>query len=58
MSLQLHHKRSEHWFVVSGCGMIKINGKDKPLVAGDSIDIYKKEKHRVKKLCTRESGYY
>lgn len=47
LSLQLHHLRSEHWFVVSGEGIAFVDGKAKSLHAGFSIDIPKKVKHRV-----------
>lgn len=47
LSLQLHHLRSEHWFVVSGKGDAIIDGKKKKLRAGRSIDIPQKTKHRV-----------
>lgn len=47
LSLQLHHHRSEHWFVVSGKGMAIVDGKKKLLHAGSSIDIPQKSKHRV-----------
>ena len=47
LSLQLHHMRSEHWFVVTGFGDAIVDGKKKSLRAGSSIDIPKKAKHRV-----------
>ena len=47
LSLQLHHLRSEHWFVISGKGIASVDGKKKSLHAGSSIDIPKKAKHRV-----------
>ncbi|KFO66541.1 mannose-6-phosphate isomerase [Smithella sp. SCADC] len=47
LSLQLHHHRSEHWFVVAGKGMAIVDGKKKSLHAGSSIDIPQKSKHRV-----------
>ena len=47
LSLQLHHLRSEHWFVVSGKGVAVVDGKKKSLRAGSSIDIPKKVKHRI-----------
>jgi mannose-6-phosphate isomerase-like protein (cupin superfamily) len=47
LSLQLHRQRSEHWFVVSGKGIATVNGKNKSLRAGSSLDIPKKAKHRV-----------
>lgn len=48
LSLQLHHQRSEHWFVVAGKGFAIVDGKKKSLRAGLSIDIPKKAKHRVR----------
>lgn len=47
LSLQLHHLRSEHWFVVAGKGVAIVDGKKKSLRAGSSIDIPQKSKHRV-----------
>lgn len=47
LSLQLHHQRSEHWFVVSGNGVATVDGKKKSLRAGGCIDIPKKAKHRI-----------
>jgi mannose-6-phosphate isomerase-like protein (cupin superfamily) len=47
LSLQLHHMRSEHWFVVKGLGVAIIGDKEIFLHSGNSIDIPKKEKHRV-----------
>ena len=48
LSLQLHHMRSEHWFVVTGFGDAIVDGKKKSLRAGISLDIPKKAKHRVR----------
>jgi mannose-6-phosphate isomerase len=47
LSLQLHHQRSEHWFVVTGFGVAIVDGKKKKLRPGRSIDIPRKSKHRV-----------
>ena len=47
LSLQLHHRRSEHWFVVAGFGVALIDGEKKSLHAGSALDIPKKAKHRV-----------
>jgi len=47
LSLQLHHQRSEHWFVVAGLGIAIVDGKKKNLRPGRSIDIPRKSKHRV-----------
>jgi mannose-6-phosphate isomerase len=47
LSLQLHHMRSEHWFIVAGFGVAIVDGKERSLRAGSSIDIPQKAKHRV-----------
>ena len=47
LSLQLHHMRSEHWFVVAGVGVAIVDGKKKSLRTGSSLDIPKAAKHRV-----------
>jgi mannose-1-phosphate guanylyltransferase/mannose-6-phosphate isomerase len=48
LSLQLHHRRSEHWLVVAGLGMAIVDGKTKSLRAGSSLNIPQKVKHRVR----------
>ena len=47
LSYQLHYKRAEHWFVVTGVGTATINDVERPLVAGATIDIPVETKHRV-----------
>jgi mannose-6-phosphate isomerase-like protein (cupin superfamily) len=47
LSLQSHLFRSEHWFVVSGSGVALIDGYEKIVGAGDSIDIAIGLKHRI-----------
>ena len=47
LSLQLHHLRSEHWFVVAGMGDAIVGDDKKPLSVGSSLDIPQKAKHRV-----------
>lgn len=48
LSLQLHHQRSEHWFVVAGTGVVTIENEQKTLNAGEAVDIPQKAKHRVR----------
>ncbi len=48
LSLQLHHFRSEHWFVVAGSGDITVGDEVISLSAGESVDIPVKVKHRVR----------
>jgi len=47
LSLQLHHLRSEHWFIVAGMGVVTVDNKKTSMRAGDSVDIPLKAKHRV-----------
>ena len=47
LSLQLHHHRSEHWFVVAGQGVATIAGTQKVLSPGQSVDIPQMAKHRI-----------
>ena len=39
LSLQYHHKRSEHWVVVDGTATVQLDGEILTLEAGHSIDI-------------------
>ena len=39
LSLQYHHKRSEHWVVVDGIATVQLNGETLTLGAGHSVDI-------------------
>ena len=47
LSLQRHQQRAEHWYVVSGKGIVTVGNTKKSLSAGKSIDIPKKAKHRI-----------
>lgn len=47
LSLQRHQHRDEHWFVVSGKGICTLDGAEKRLVAGQSVDIPRKSVHRI-----------
>jgi mannose-6-phosphate isomerase len=48
LSLQLHHKRSEHWYVVSGEAEMTLGEATLPLKSGDVVDIPVETAHRVK----------
>lgn len=39
LSLQYHHKRSEHWVVVAGTATVQLDGETLTLETGHSIDI-------------------
>lgn len=47
LSYQLHHKRSEHWVVVSGVATVVKEGIEHQVKAGESIFISIEEKHRL-----------
>ena len=47
LSLQYHHKRSEHWVVVSGTAKVELNGEITFLSENQSIYIPLGSKHRL-----------
>ena len=47
LSYQVHAHRSEHWFVVSGTGVVTIDGVDEPIGPGSCIDVPVGAAHRV-----------
>lgn len=47
LSLQLHHKRSEHWVVVEGVGTVTLDDKEFELKANESTYIPVESKHRL-----------
>ncbi len=47
LSLQYHHKRSEHWVVVKGIATVNLNKKIIKMRPGDSIDIPIKAHHSL-----------
>jgi mannose-1-phosphate guanylyltransferase/mannose-6-phosphate isomerase len=47
LSLQLHHKRSEHWVVVSGQAVVTVGEKTFPLHEGGSTFIPVETRHRL-----------
>lgn len=47
LSLQMHHKRAEHWIVVTGRALVTVGERQVPLEANESIYIPLEEKHRL-----------
>ena len=47
LSYQKHERRSEHWFVVRGNGIVTLDGEDIPVSAGTAIDIPLGAAHRI-----------
>ncbi len=47
LSLQLHHQRSEHWYVVFGEAIVTLNTQQVELKSGEAVDIPVETMHRV-----------
>jgi len=47
LSYQLHHKRAEHWFIVSGTATVTLDGTVTTLGPGQAIDIPLEAAHRI-----------
>lgn len=47
LSLQRHHRRSEHWHIIKGKAIATLNGREIPLDGGESMDIPKGAAHRI-----------
>jgi len=54
LSLQRHQKRAEHWFIVSGSGLVTLEDRQYPVRSGSSIDIPQGAAHRVKNISSDE----
>jgi mannose-6-phosphate isomerase len=48
LSYQFHHRRAEHWIIVSGVATITLDDVDHDLGPGQSIDIGLGVRHRVR----------
>lgn len=46
-SLQKHEKRSEHWVLVAGTGLLTLNNTTKQIAAGDTVFIGLGDIHRL-----------
>jgi len=47
LSLQRHRRRSEHWYIVEGTGVIRNGSEEAPISAGGSADISRLSWHRI-----------
>lgn len=55
LSLQQHERREEHWLIAKGEGLCRVDDKEFPVKAGDTIFIPKKGKHRIKNVLESET---
>ena len=49
-SLQRHKKRSEHWYILQGCGIVYLNDKKINIEKGASVDIEVCDIHRIENI--------
>lgn len=47
LSYQRHARRSEHWFVVAGSGVVILDAEERPIKAGAAVDIPAGSAHRI-----------
>ena len=47
LSLQKHARRSEHWFVVRGTGVVSLDGAPVEVGAGVAVDVALGASHRI-----------
>jgi len=47
ISYQRHRRRAEHWFVVTGSGVVTIDGAERPVARGGVVDIPVGTAHRI-----------
>jgi len=50
LSYQRHTMRSEHWFVLSGQGVVTLGDDKVPVAAGMAIDVAKGQAHRMENV--------
>jgi mannose-1-phosphate guanylyltransferase/mannose-6-phosphate isomerase len=54
LSLQLHHRRAEHWSVIRGTAKVRLGEKEILLEANQSIDIPTGTLHRLENPCDQD----
>ena len=52
LSYQRHSRRSEHWFVVGGEGVVTLDGKAIDVRRGDAVDVPVGTPHRIQNIGT------
>ncbi|MGO9560943.1 MAG: phosphomannose isomerase type II C-terminal cupin domain [Acidimicrobiales bacterium] len=54
LSYQVHARRAEHWFVVTGEGAVTLDGDVVAVTAGSAIDVPTGTPHRIENTGTTE----
>ena len=57
LSLQKHQKRAEHWYVVSGEGIVTLDGQRLNKKIGESVNIPCGSAHRIENPCTVDLSF-
>lgn len=57
LSLQLHHKRSEHWYVISGKADVTLGECIVQLTKGEAVNIPTETAHRVRNPGTGDLAF-
>lgn len=47
-SYQYHFNRNEHWIIISGTGIVTIDGEESDVSEGSAVYVRKESKHRIK----------
>ncbi len=47
LSYQTHARRAEHWFIVRGQGQVLLDGVNREVQGGDTVDVPKNSAHRI-----------
>lgn len=47
LSYQRHFQRAEHWYVVSGSGVVTLDDEEQPVRQGSSLDVAVRCAHRI-----------
>ena len=50
LSYQRHQKRAEHWFIVQGTALVTIDGKDRTVGAGETVEFGIGVLHRLENI--------
>jgi mannose-6-phosphate isomerase-like protein (cupin superfamily) len=48
LSLQLHHRRDEHWLMIEGEGLMTLDDEEFLVRSGETVDIPREARHRVR----------
>jgi mannose-6-phosphate isomerase len=54
LSYQRHKFRAEHWLIVQGEGVMTLDGENRKVKVGDSVDIAIGELHRIENTSNQE----